>query len=366
MMNFYWIEVKRFLNKYSKTLFLSPLVFGLLFTGIMLFRNNERPPAEDPKIEENTEIFEGDSLPAYFKFYIKEPDGYAYTNGATVRELFNFQNVIDLASENIGVDLEELTQDVRQSTSKENFTPVNVEINTTSHIFTASFTTGDNKNNINLAEFYYNYLFNEGFEILDNNMIYNLEEPQFIDRNPISETSNSSETPVSENFVLNIIIDAFIGTLLGLALAVIFTITKECFSKILNFSFSYNTGDPKRFMLYDESITEKNLLENFIGLPIDYSKAIISHLDIINHPQLLLNNDNKIDLKHYSSLSSLPLDVNIDEIIIVVFTNVTDRKWYNEQLEYSKMHNVPVKIIQINEDKKVKSTNDLYFENGDI
>lgn len=199
-MNFYWIEVKRFIQKYGKIIVLSAIVFGVVFASLMFFRNDE-PRLEDPAVEENTEIFEGDSMPAYFRFYIEQLDGYTYTNGKTVHELFNLPNMIELASMEIGNNLLEIQQTVQQTTEKEEFTPVTVEIDSSSNLFTATFTTGDNRDNLRLAEFYYDYLFNEGFEILENNIVYSIEEPQLMDSRLLIEPSETeAEMQATEFF----------------------------------------------------------------------------------------------------------------------------------------------------------------------
>lgn len=102
-------------------------------------------------------------------------------------------------------------------------------------------------------------------------------------------------------------------------------------------------------MLYEEDDSNKHLLEKFIGLPLVSSKIMVSQLDARNKIALLSTESKDFKAKQVSSLSELPLALKVDEIIIIVQANQTDRKWYNEQLEFSKMHKVPVKIIQINE-----------------
>lgn len=351
-MNFYWIEVKRFLKKYSKTIVLSSLLFGVVFTGWMLFRTDETPPIEDAAIEENTEIFEGESLPAHFRFFIEQEDGYTYTNGATVHELFNLPEMIDLASEYTSIDLYEIEQNVRQTTLKEEFTPVNVKIDSSSNILTASFTTGDNEDNLDLAEFYYDYLFNEGFEILDNNLLYSVEEPQLLDSRLVMEIPESeTELPAPSFSLVDTIIDAIIGVVFGFVLSMMFVIAKEFFSNKLNFSFTYTTGNPDNFILYDAKYSNKEFLKKFIGLPLVSNKILVSQSDLLNKGKLFLSNEDNMELEQYSSLSVLPLGKRVDEIIIAVHINKTDRKWYNEQVEFSKLHKVPVKIIQINDEE---------------
>lgn len=360
-MNLYWIELKRFLKRYYKLIISLAFLIAVLFTGLMYLVKDEPLEEEDPVVEENADVFQGDSRPAYFRFYIEQPDGSTYTNGATVDELFNLEEMYERASESTGVDLFSIEEEVREQLSERNteidteeeFTPVSVAIDTSSNIFTAIIATGNNEDNIEVANFYNDYLFNEGFEILDNNLVYTIESPQLsepgIKEDNELEESNNQTQKIS---IKDIIIDSLIGLVIGFMLSIGLFYVKELFSRKLNYSFTYNTGNPDYFELYDSKIKNKEFVRQFIGIPHDNNKVLLSQV-----PQntlvkdLLANSTNHNDygsIIEYNSLLESTLSTKIDEIIIIVLPNETDRKWFNEQIELSKLRRVPIKIIQIN------------------
>src|SRR5699024_10378070 len=333
-MNLYWIEIKRFLKKYYKIILLSSILFSVFFIGILFITKKDTTIDEDSLDEDNIEIFGGNSKPSYFRFYVEQPDGYTYTNGATVDELFNLDEMYELASERTGIDLFSLKEEIHSqlNESEEVLKPVNVKIDTSSNILTAFFITGNDTDNLKIASFYYNYLFNEGFEILDNNLLYSLEEPQLSEpRIAEEEKLENDSKPIKNISIKEIVKDGAFGFVLGCRLSIGFVVVKELFSKKLNYSFTYNTGNPDYFVLYDSKITTVEFIHQFISLPFKNKKIFVT-LNISNNTIKELisgSNDLENQCEKYHSLSDIPVSKEIDEIIIFVLSNDTSRKWYN-------------------------------------
>lgn len=357
-MNIYWKDLKLFLKNNFKKIIVRSIVFFVLFTGMMYFlkvitaKSNEEMHEE----EEILSVFEDDSRPAYFKFYIKKPDGNTYTNGATIDSIFNLEKAYEYVLEETGIDLKEIKIELQPKDIDEEFKPVQVDIDSSSNIFTTIIDTGNNQDNMKVATSYYNYLFDDKIEILNNNSLYSIEEPELI---RVYEEGDIEGNSVQEISSREVLVDAFIGLALGFIISVITLIIKELFSEKLNYTFSYNTGNPDNIMLYESREEQIEVLLQFIGSPFLKEKIIISEKKLNNNIRNLLELNGEITLgerkdqvmllREYKSVSEVDLSNNIGEIFIIVSLTNTSRSWYNQQMELSNLRKTPIKIIQIRE-----------------
>src|SRR5699024_8402312 len=124
--------------------------------------------------------FENDSRSAFFRFYIQRPDGTVFGNPDTIDQLFNLDSLYEKAFAETNIDIEEIKK-IAEEKEVLDFSPVKIKVNGDSNIFVAIFETGDNEGNIALASFYYDYLFNNGFNILKDHKIYSLVEPELVE-----------------------------------------------------------------------------------------------------------------------------------------------------------------------------------------
>src|SRR5699024_1316904 len=173
-MNIYWLEIKRFLKENKKNIIMGTLLLGVLLGGAITFLNQTNTEEEqETEIEDSREVFENDSRSAFFRFYIEKPDGTAFGNQATMDQLFNLDSLYEKAMTETNINIEEIKEAAEEKEISD-FSPVKVKVNGDSNIFVAIFETGNNTENMNLANFYYDYLFNNGFNILKDHEIYSL------------------------------------------------------------------------------------------------------------------------------------------------------------------------------------------------
>src|SRR5699024_862141 len=97
------------------------------------------------------------------------------------------------------------------------FSPIKVKINGDSNIYTAIFETGDNRDNMVLADYYYNYLFDERFDMLKKHTVYSLVEPELVE--DIEEKEEDTKVVQSKKsnseLIKNIINNLVVGLILG-------------------------------------------------------------------------------------------------------------------------------------------------------
>lgn len=354
-MNIYWTDLKRFLvNSFKKLILLSTLLIVVIIGLIYIYKNNSNLDAAEESVENEFNDME-DSKEAYFRFYIENHDGEYFNNAKIIDELFNLDETYVSVKNNTGIDLLKLVekQDLKEKEdlnekeeesqdSSKTYQPVIVKVDSSSNIITATFETGNSDKNLEIAEFYRNYLFTEEMEILKNKTVYSIEAIKLFDGEENNDNTEIEKTSSNKFSV----IDGFIAVALGVTFSFLFIFSKELFSRKLNYSFSYNTGDPDYFIVYDLKDENSTYAEQFVKIPFDHNRITLCENNLKNIKEMdayFLG-----ELKITNSLSNLDKDTQIDEIIIKVISKHTSRQWYNQQLELAKLWGVPVKVIQIN------------------
>lgn len=360
-MNAYWFEIKRLLKNHKKTIVIGSILFAVLMTVLFPLLDSSENQVDELVVDVPERAFGEDSRPAYFQFYIEHEDGSVFTNFATLEEIFNNESLYSEIDKEIDIDLKQIKKDVRKQTPLVNFNPVTVTLNGSSNILTVLFDTGSNSNNLKAARHYNHMLFNDEFEFLNNNFLYEINAPQLIegpeldvDKDETIQDEVSSKIPFSDT-----IKTGFTGLLLGLFLIVSFIFGKEFISRKLNYLFGYIKIESSDFAIYDSEFNKSNMISHYIGTPFGSEKIVLSEKLLSNHEQTILigeqnnelsfeKNSSATELVNETTLTDINYDNNFTEIIITVVSGETSRKWYKQQINLSKLHHLPVKTIQIN------------------
>src|SRR5699024_1477764 len=180
-MNIYWLEIKRFLKENKKNIIMGTLLLGVLLGGAITFLNQtDTEEDQETEIEDSREVFENDSRSAYFRFYIEKVDGSSISTAATLNELFNMEELYEKVLTETDIDINEI-KEFAEDKEIIDFSPIKVKINGDSNIYTAIFETGDNRDNMSLANYFYNYLFDKQFNMLEKHTVYSLVEPELVE-----------------------------------------------------------------------------------------------------------------------------------------------------------------------------------------
>lgn len=358
-MKAYLNEILRFIKKYLSKIIIGGVLLGLLFGGLLYMRtqNNEQT-TDELENDLPTTSLENQVEPAYFQFYIVQPNGNIFTNFSVINKVFNSESVTDRVVDTTGINVERIEEIVKDRLEDEGVPPeeldeysvVEVTIDDSSKILTAVFDSGNKNNNLALANFYYEFLFNERLDILSENSLYSIAEPTLIELSEDLEIDTEEQSPTQQTnsfSLINFIINFIIGIIFSLLLLTVIFLIKELFSKKINFAFTYDRGKQEDFLIYDNSISSSDLVNYFIETPYSKGQIILSEYklneNIVSNEHLNLNTIN-----NYQSMLNVEKISNIKEIIIVVIIDKTSRNWFEKQLELTKMKNIPTKIVQIN------------------
>lgn len=365
-----WIEIKRFLNDYKKSIIIGSILFSLLFTLAMVYidsREEEAVQNEDNFEPSPAEIL-NDAQPAFFQLYIEYEDGTPYTNYAIINQYFNLSTVKEEASEDAGVDIESVEESIQEeiflNNLDEEIKVINVSRND-NHLYTMSFNTGNERANLAISEYYFDLIFNEESDFFSNKITYLFVEPSIAERK--DEELEAAELEAAENLqpkevlfsrILDYVINIIIGLVLGIVLMIGLGIVKAIFEKKLNYSFAYDVTEGVSFILYDPKLQNAKNVSQFVAAPFNKTKIVVSEQEINPEIHQLLTGKKEVSfdkelspevlLINKSSLSDVEVGTPLSEIIILVHSKLTTREWFKIQQEFATIYKVPTKIIQIN------------------
>jgi len=362
-----WLEIKRFLSDNKWLMIVGTLILAALFAvGMTLMDASSQQSTAEEETEAVEPENELESEPAYFRFYAEDSDGDQFTNIGLIRQYFNLDSVLEDASQETGVDIpgieERYAEEFQTSSSDEEFSVLNLSRNDNNNLFTVSVNTGNEEDNLAIANFYHQLLASDEIEFLQDKALYEFIAPEL--REPTEEEIEEAENPdqqmaESQDLIMPAIQNTIIGLVISLVLMAGIALLKAIFGKKLNYSFAYEVNENDDFILYDPSLNNDENLTQFVGIPFKENKLILTERRLENNTKELLSRNRGLSFGQakdgqtqlVEKLSFIDADLNNDfsEIIIIVQPYQTSRKWYKTQRKLIELDEMPVKVIQVNE-----------------
>jgi len=359
-MKAYINEGIRFLKKYFSKILWIGLVLGLILGGLLYFRSQTieetEEATEDFEIEVSEDSLENRIEPAYFQFYVVQPNGNNFTNRAIIEDIFNLEDVREEALDVTGVNIERVEEMINEkreesetttTEEQEDHKVVRVRIDDASNVMTAVFDSANQQNNLSLANYYYDLLFEEGLNVLNEYSLYSIMEPKLVEfptEEELDEAGAEIRPETSSFSIVRFAVNVAIGMVFSFLLLIALFLLKELFSRKLNFAFTYDRGNAGSFLVYDSNLSSPEVLNYFIGQPYSEEKVILSEEKLEGS----LTQESNTAQNNLQSLLDANSIQGLEEIIFIVKANETSRIWYENQLELAKMKNIPIKIVQVN------------------
>lgn len=355
LMNNNIIEIKRFLKDNKLLIGISTIIFTMLFAVGMTFFSGKSENVEPDGLNQSI----GETKKAFFEIYIENEDGTIFNNNNLLTSYFTKESFIDNIAEETGVNIDDVNEKLKELGIQEQVQPIHAFRNNSGTI-TVSIRTGNEKKNLEVATFIFNKLTDGSIDFLNNKGVYEFKEPQFIeDVEEDTEVAQINQSIQSNRSFTAVVKYVSAGFFVGLVISIGITFVKTMLSKHLNYSFNYHINENHQFMLFDKYLSSDKHLVRFIGLPYKKTKVIISENSIPESFMRAINNDseitinnikeNKMSLVTRESIAELDIDNDFSEIIILINSNHTTRKWYQMQKLLVDYYMIPVKIVQINE-----------------
>lgn len=361
-MKSYIKEIGLFLKKYLTSIILGTIVIAGAFIAFIFFQNRAELQNKIQNGESTETTEEGAELnPAFFRFYMKLPDGYSFQNGLLMDEILNSPVTYEQLDAAVSFEIEEYFEEPAEATETtttqevERFRMIDVHVDPNSNVFTIIAELGDPERNDEVIDFYYDALVNEELEVLEDNEIFVLNEPGYINDSQFDPDfyDNISETYVQPRLID--VWDIIIAVTFALFLMLLISILREVFNKTLNYSFAYNTGDSYDSLLFDEKTDDFDLVRYFVGSPRHTNKVLLSEkpldremvegLEAGNELNLTGKNADQICVSNLTTLADFKLTEDIQEVVVFVESHETTRDWYKQEINYSRVLKLPVKTV---------------------
>ena len=350
-------ELKLFFKENKKTVVYSIIIFFilgiLLQVGVSMLGSNSSQTTTNETISVK---------PAAFEVYLENPQtGEPYTNSYILEEFFEKEEWMNWAEENSGVEISDTVERFQEEnpeiTNGDLLKPISSNRDRSSHVFTVMFNFGNEKENLAIAQTYYELLLSEELAFLQNKNIYTVEPPAVIDSSLLTVieeaepstvvSSEREESPFSIKNLTIILATSLVG---GTVLGVVIAFSRSLFSKKINYGFAYSWNEEDIYVNLSNNVSDRTIAQTILQ-PINNSKIILNQS---------LSNDFENQVKEEVesiTMTILPqisfekdmLDVNptlqVDEFIIIISRKETTKKWYNNQRELLK--NYPLALIKI-------------------
>jgi len=350
---FIWIEILKFIRKNILKIMIGTIIFTLVF----VWSNHRSTTVEiDDNVNQTEENnFAVDSEPAIFRFFVENNDGDAFTNNLLIEQYITRSTVLEMASNASDTNLKELIEEtgnkaiVDYNESGETKI-IGVARDGNSHLLEFYVNVGNETDNLNIANFYYDYISEDNIPFIANKSKFVFHDPRIkeLSDDIIFESSDLDDSASS-----NIIKDIVIGLIVGGAITSGILILLTFMSKKLIYSFSYSLREDDYFFLVDNKLDYKEELKQIIANPTETNNVIIQEdglpLDNKYLNEIVARSVNSQIINKFGSFLDVSKPDNVDRIVYIIQENRTSRNWYNKQRRLEKTYEIPTVIIQVNE-----------------
>lgn len=343
-------EVWRFIEQHLKKFIIgailgSVLVLAARYTLGLVLMNQQ-----DDSYQYLQNIYSQE--PAEFQVIISLDDGQIFTNSNIYDEYLSSSAVVEKIEEKTGLSFGRWITDERNLELREEGSfrgGLAAVRDSSSDLITFRVLVGQNKEeNLKIAQAYVDFLTSPDMAFKDIHNIQITHEPEIIELLNLDRVQN---VPTNKTLNLyagmtpkNIVVFTVLGFIVGLILMFLWSIYRTLSAKTINFAFEYSWDmDDEHILIHNRQAFTENL-KHLIEFPYVNHRYILLQDGLEDQEQLLLESckPEQIlnDIKQVDQGFELP-----NEIVMIVKSHETFKKWYKNQYQLVKRMKVPVKII---------------------
>lgn len=344
-MEYLAVEIKRFLKDYFKVISIGALLIAIIFVGVTTFQKT-RIDEDGAGIAEMTD----EPMPGYYTAFLEFEDGTEFENASIVEEYFKLDSVKEDLHKVTAVNIKQIEELQELNDSEEDDEDeeeeqeiIEVNRNSKSNLWTFTFNVGNETDNLAIANYYYDLLLGDQMPFLSDKKIYIFEEPGILEMDQEDEELIDTQDNQPQ-YIKNIVI----GYIYGIAFMIVLLVLKVLFGKKLEYVFGYEGERDYKFALYDPSLENEALIQQFVAFPRKDKKVVLSERNLSLQEKSVISNENQTSLVNVDSLVDMSTDDIVSEVILVVQPQETTRRWYKEQLKLAELQNARIKVIQLN------------------
>lgn len=337
-------EIWRFFRDYFWRIIMGAIIVSILTVGGRYFINSFLYRDTQEAYRNLSEIYNQE--PASFQIVVTMEDGSIFTTAELFDAYFSAPEVVSDIEQKTGIQfgrwLEYENQLEMYKTNEFRGGLAGIR-DASSNVITMRFLVGkSSEDNLKIANAYADMMRREELPFLGPNKISFVQEPVKGEVIPIELTeevpSQETLTPFRTAEAKSHILYGILGLMIGTALSSLLCFLSYLGKKKITYAFDYAWGYQDHHFIIQQGKGDKDL-ERLIQTP-NHIERIILRQQNKGHSTHSFNNQ-------LSSLSEYKDHKELDEIVILIQSHLTDKAWYHHERQLANLYNAQVKIIHI-------------------
>ncbi|WP_124058605.1 hypothetical protein [Vaginisenegalia massiliensis] len=346
-------ELWRFFKDYLVKIVLGAIFVGLLTSGGRYFLTNQQVEGQKEAYNHLVQVYSQE--PAEFQFILTNADGTLFDNSFVFDEYFSSPEVIKQVEAETGIKFGRFVQDeqllelFKTSQYRGGLSAVR---NTSTNVITMRFLVGKNADeNLKIAQAYFKLLQENRVPFAKNHertIVTSPVKAELLDLNTVQNVAvPESVSGLGGPNAKSSIIFGIAGFMFGLILTTGLLFLLRLFKRTITYGFDYAWNMEDGHLMYHRQKQSKaSDLEDLLKVPHVNHRLVVSQVN----PESSFESANFAiqPLTYVNKLQDLDQSSNqVDDIVIMVYSNQTEKSWYNEQAALAHLYRVPVKIIHV-------------------
>lgn len=358
IMKFIGIEIFKFFKKS-----LPKMIVGMiLVAGVFIWSSYRANMTQLENIENVESVDKQDGAdfvvetePAFFQFIVEYEDGSLFNNPLLIEEYILQEEVLNQASTvtNTNLNLVKVIENTENNVLVDindfgDSKVIGVYRDDATYINEFYVNVGNERENIRIANFFYDYISEGQIPFIADKDIYFFEDPKILSVEDETEATLETESQqINFSLIKNLIIGSILGALLSLAALLGLTFL----SKKLKYSFSYTIQEDDYYFLVDSKLDYEEELKKLLYTPQSANRVVVKEdnsADTDYFGKLLSDISSNEPILQVNNFLTIENPSQIDRLIYIIEEDVTSRKWYNNQRKLDRAYEIPTVVIQVN------------------
>lgn len=346
-------ELMRFIKNYFRKIVLGAFLIGLLVAGGRYFINQLLNADRLTAYQYLSKVYQQD--PASLQIIVTMEDGSIFSTASVFDEYFSTPAVVEKIEKQTGINFGEWLEAERQlemfktTSYRGGLAAVRDEA---SNVITLRFLVAEKtEDNLKIAKAYQDILEQEALPFLRGNKISIIqpaaqEEMLALD---LIESIPSKETltPYQSREAKNSIVYGILGLGLGFILATCLSLINHLRKGKIVYAFDYTWNLDDLHFILDRDQTRLNL-PALIQTPKQVERLLVRQSNLQNELDVSVEAGELFTDPLVHHLADWTDNKEIDEIVLIVDSQLTDKKWFQEQTQLAQLYPARLKIIQVN------------------
>lgn len=311
------------------------------------------PPEEDTEVSRDYLINRYSQEPATFELFIQLEDGNVFGNSFIFDEYFTSPTIVKEIEEETGVAYSQTLKHEKNiklyKTSQYRGSVAGIR-NTSTNVITIRVQAAESsEENLILAEAFAEKILNGEISFMQGLTVTMMNEPE-IGESLIGGSLDMVSSPgalgilspmSSEN--RSIILYGIAGFILGVILVSVLLFILQLFKKKITYAFQYSWDFNDYHFIYSKDKNSREIDENLLAP--EWMNQIIIHQEGPLTDSVTITNQSTNTAQSLSRHTQNKKA--IDEIVLLIESGKTEKKWFNEQYRLAEKYDAQITIIQL-------------------